>query len=138
MTVKSVSAGKSGGFVYFEGLNANFASTVALHVTDSEALNNNGGVFCFANTGSSTVLLANPVFSMVKAQSNGGLASITSSSASFTANVFTVDNCEATSGQGGCLFLDNSGATTIAINSASGKGVTEYAKAYTNGGFIYA
>ena len=115
------------------GLNAAMTAT-NLNVQTSKALGGDGGVFHFANTGTTTITLTTPVFSTITASANGGIGSFSGTTMSLTTTDFSVDTCAAQAGYGGGFAFTNTGTTTLSFTRAS---VTTSSKAATYGGFIY-
>ena len=102
-------------------LNSNVMS-----INTATASTGNGGVFHFENTGSTTMSLTTPSFSTCTAAGSGGIGSFAGTAVSITATGFTVDTCEATTGNGGCFYYGNTGSSTIDISTGS---ITTKAKA---------
>lgn len=61
MTVSTASAGQSGGFIYVGGVNAVLNSNT-MTISTSTANGGDGGVFCFENTGTTSVTMSPIIF----------------------------------------------------------------------------
>lgn len=101
-TVNSAISGGSGGVIYLAGANNLVLNSNVMNINVAEAQGGNGGVFHFANTGTSTLTLLTPTFVNVKSSSSGGIGSFHGTTAYVSATDFSLDKCEA-SNNGGCL-----------------------------------